>query len=123
MKRASRGIAHFLIGVLAIIFIAVVIVNMNTSTEITYSDLMTNITQEKVEKLILSSDGDRATVEIKDEKGQKIVYIPSLTAFMNSVEENVKDGSLKIVKEESHAALLDYITPISLVILLPQGLA
>ena len=117
MKRASRGIAHFLIGVLAIIFIAVVIANMNTSTEITYSDLMTNITQEKVEKLILSSDGDRATVEIKDEKGQKIVYIPSLTAFMNSVEENVKDGSLKIVKEESHAALLDYITPISLVIL------
>ena len=117
MKRASRGIAHFLIGVLAIIFIAVVIANMNTSTEITYSDLMTNITQEKIEKLILSSDGDRATVEIKDEKGQKIVYIPSLTAFMNSVEENVKDGSLKIVKEESHAALLDYITPISLVIL------
>ena len=118
MKRASRGIAPFFIIVLVVIFLAVVVAGGNSSSEMTYSDLMSRINRGEIETVTLSSDGGKAVINIKGETGQKIVNIPSLTAFMNSIEEEIKTGEI-IVKEESPSALLtmlDYITPISLVI-------
>jgi len=118
MKRASRGIAPFFIIVLVVVFLAVVVAGENKSSEMTYSELMNKITNGEVETVTLSSDGGKAIVNIKDVKGQKIVNIPSLTAFMNSIEEEIKSGEIT-VKEDSPSAILvmlDYITPISLVI-------
>ena len=121
--RRGRGIPSFMIIVLIVIFLAIVVMERNTTQEITYSDLMQSISRGEVKSVSLSSDGGKAAVIFKTEEGVKkpeprIVNIPSLTAFMNAVEEDISNGSIE-VKEESPSTiltLLDYVTPISLVL-------
>ena len=121
--RRGRGIPSFLIIVLIVFFLASVVMQANTVKEKTYSELMKDIKEEKVSEVTLSSDGGRALVKYKENDGSKYdefqVNIPSLTAFMNAVEEDISNGSIN-VKEESPSAwitFLDYLTPISLVII------
>ena len=121
--RKGRGIPSFIIIVLIVFFLASVVMQANTVKEIKYSELMKSISNGEVAEVTLSSDGGRGIVtfkEGKDIKDQKVlVNIPSLTAFMNAVEEDISQGKID-VKEESPSALvtlLDYITPISLVVI------
>ena len=115
--RKSRGIPSFIVIVLIVIFLAIVVMERNGTQEITYSNLMQSITQEEVSEIALSSDGGKAVVKYKSDE-VKVVNIPSLTAFMTAVEDQINEGKID-VKEESPSAfltILDYITPISLVI-------
>ena len=119
MKRASRGIAPIIIIVLIAIFLAIIVAEGNGIKEITYSEFMTQIAADNVEDITLSSEGNKAVVKLKNTDGFKMVNIPSLTAFMNAVEDEIKSGAVN-VKEESPsfaATLMNYITPITLVVI------
>ena len=121
--RRGRGIPSFIIIVLIVMFLAVVVMQRNTTKEITYSELMSSISKGSVAEVSLSSDGGTAAVKYKDEEGNvskeiSIVNIPSLTAFMNAIEEEIEEGEV-VVKVESPSPVLtflDYLTPISLVL-------
>ncbi len=119
MKKSGRGIAPILIIVLIVAFLAIVVAQSNQVTEISYSVLMTELNNKNVSDVTLASDGSKAIVKFKDQKGDKIVNIPSLTAFMTSIEDEVKEGTINL-KEQSVSAvesLLEYITPISILII------
>ena len=119
MKRASRGIAPIIIIVLIAIFLAIIVAEGNSVKEITYSEFMTQIAIDNVDDITLSSEGNKAVVKLKNTDGAKMVNIPSLTAFMNAVEDEIKSGSIN-VKEESPSfasTLMNYITPITLVVI------
>ena len=111
----GRGIPSFIIIVLIVIFLAIVVMERNTTQEVTYSGLMQSITKGEVEEIVLSSDGSKAAVTYKKDEGskkqvQKIVNIPSLTAFMNAVEEDIANGNIE-VKEESPSTCLRHSIP------------
>ncbi len=118
--RKGRGIPSFIIIVLIVFFLASVVMQANTVKEIKYSELMKSISSGDVLEVTLSSDGNQGIVSYKDKKEDKVlVNIPSLAAFMTAVEDEISEGKID-VKEESPSpmiTLLDYITPISLVII------
>jgi len=119
MKKPFRGIAPLIITVLIVIFMCVVVAEQGGSSEISYTELVSKIETGEVKEVNLSSDGGTAVVKIKNETGEKTVNIPDRNAFMISIEDDIREGKV-VVEEESPSALLqilDYITPISLVIL------
>ena len=119
MKKPFRGVAPLIISVLVIIFMCVLVAEQGESTEIPYSELIAQVDAGNVAEIDLSSDGSMATVKIKNEKGEKTVNIPDRNAFMISIEDDIRENKVEI-KEESPSPLLqllDYVTPISLVIL------
>ncbi|MBQ9267467.1 MAG: ATP-dependent zinc metalloprotease FtsH [Clostridia bacterium] len=119
MKKSFRGIAPLIISVILIFFVAALVAEKGESGELAYSDLITNIENNNVDSITLSSEGNSATVKLKDDRAEKKVNIPDRNAFMLSVQEDISTKNIKF-KEESPSAilkLLDYITPISIVIL------
>ena len=121
MKK-TRGIPSIIILVLVTIFIAQVVIQGNSTQEMTYSEFMRAVSEETVSEVTLRSDGSAAVVKVKNpdnpKNNLKVVNIPSLTAFMEAVEDEIKSGKLDI-KEESPSVLLtlmDYITPICLLL-------
>ncbi|MBR6253413.1 MAG: ATP-dependent zinc metalloprotease FtsH [Clostridia bacterium] len=118
MKRASRGIAPIIIIVLIAIFLAIIVAEGNGIKEMPYSELLNSISNDEVKEVSLSSDGSRAVVKLNNDE-TKFVNIPSKTALLTSVDEEIKAGKI-VLQEESPsfmATLMNYITPITLVII------
>jgi cell division protease FtsH len=119
MKKNGMGLGKLFLFVLIAACVAIVVVETNQISEISYSTLMTEIANGNVSEVTLSSDGSSATVKLVNQKGDRLVNIPSLTAFMNSVEDEVKTGKLN-VKEKSITkveSILSYVTPIGFLII------
>ena len=120
--KSAKGVPSFIVIVLIVIFLAIIVMQGNTTQEMTYSELMKAIDNEQVAEVTLSSDGGKAIVTMKSDdkkKVQNIVNIPSLTAFMTATEDDIRDGKIN-VKEESRSAILtilEYITPISFLLI------
>ena len=120
--KSAKGVPSFIVIVLIVIFLAIIVMQGNTTQEMTYSELMKAIDNEQVAEVTLSSDGGKAIVTMKSDdkkKVQNIVNIPSLTAFMTATEEDIRDGKID-VKEESRSAILtilEYITPMSFLLI------
>ena len=100
MKNGIKNLA----GVLVVIIIFTVLLNSvlnNAETKMTYSELITNISEEKISEIEISADGTTAYVKMNDSKTiQKKVTIPSLDSFMSIVEEKMVDGSIQVSQEE-----------------------
>lgn len=119
MKKSFRGIAPLIISVILIFFVAAVVAEKGENGELAYSELITNIEQNNVDSITLSSEGSSATVKLKNVREEKKVNIPDRNAFMLSIQDEITNKKITF-KEESPSAmlkLLDYITPISIVIL------
>ena len=119
MKKSFRGIAPLIISVILIFFAAALVAEKGENGELAYSELVTNIQENNVDSITLSSEGNSATVKLKNVREEKIVNIPDKNAFMLSIQDDISSKNIKF-KEKSPSALLkllDYITPISLVIL------
>ena len=119
MKKSFRGIAPLIVSVIIIFLVAALVAEKGENGELAYSELVTNIERDNVDSITLSSEGNSAYVKLKDVKEEKRVNIPDRNAFMLSIQDDITSKNIKF-KEESESAmlkLLDYITPISLVIL------
>ena len=119
MKKSFRGIAPLIISVILIFFVAALVAEKGENGELAYSELVTNIQENNVDSITLSSEGNSATVKLKNVREEKRVNIPDKNAFMLSIQDDISSKNIKF-KEKSPSALLkllDYITPISLVIL------
>ena len=119
MKKSFRGIAPLIISVILIFFAAALVAEKGENGELAYSELVTNIQENNVDSITLSSEGNSATVKLKNVREEKRVNIPDKNAFMLSIQDDISSKNIKF-KEKSPSALLkllDYITPISLVIL------
>ncbi|MGN1298373.1 MAG: ATP-dependent zinc metalloprotease FtsH, partial [Candidatus Scatovivens sp.] len=100
MKNGIKNLAGVLV---AIIFFAVLLNSVfnNAETKMTYSELITNISEEKIKEVEISADGTTAYVKLNDANTiQKKVTIPSLDSFIDSIKDKMVDGSIEVFQEE-----------------------
>ena len=118
MKNGIKTLAMWLI--IGIIFIVVLSsILENSSSKIKYSELVTNINEGKVENIELEADGGSATVTLKNDKVKREVNIPNTQAFMETVEDYLKDGAFTLEEksESFFVTILGLLTPFGLLII------
>ena len=119
MKNGIKSLAIWLIiGVILIVVISSIM--ENSSTKMTYSELIENIESGNVSSIQLSAGGNTAKVTLNDNnKIQKQVNIPSIDSFVTYAEQYIKNGNLSL-EEESESiwiTILSLITPFGLLII------
>ena len=119
MKNGIKSLAIWLIiGVILIVVISSIM--ENSSTKMTYSELIENIENGNVSSIQLSAGGNTAKVTLNDNnKIQKQVNIPSIDSFVTYAEQYIKNGNLSL-EEESESiwiTILSLITPFGLLII------
>lgn len=118
MKKGIKTLAMWLIiGVIFIVLLSSIMDNSNSKLK--YSELLTDISNGKVDSIQLESDGKTAMVNLKDEKTKKEANIPSVDSFMSFAEEYIKSGSL-VLEEKSESifvTILSLLTPFGLLII------
>ena len=118
MKKGIKTLAMWLIiGVIVIVLLSSIM--ENSSSKMTYSELVTSIANKEVESIEISATGNSATVKMKNAKAEKEVNIPSLDSFMTYTEEYLKAGDFTLdeAKESIWITILSLITPFGLLII------
>ena len=118
MKKGIKTLAMWLIiGVITIVLLSSIM--ENSSSKITYSELITSIENSDVESITISSGGTTASVKLKSSKLEKEVSLPSVDSFMEYIEEDLKAGefSLDEEKESIWITVLSLMTPFGLLII------
>ena len=118
MKKGIKTLAMWLIiGVITIVLLSSIM--ENSSSKITYSELITSIENGDVESVKMASNSTLATVKLKSSKTEKEVNLPSVDSFMEYVEEDLKAGefALEEEKESIWITVLSLITPFGLLII------
>ncbi|MBQ6860718.1 MAG: ATP-dependent zinc metalloprotease FtsH [Clostridia bacterium] len=120
MKKSFRGIAPLIICMIMMFFVAAIIADSGANKEMSYSDLLTNIKSGEVASVVLSNETSTATVTLKGKSEEHPVNIPDRNAFMLYVQDIDEDVKPDVSLDSPSVALtmLDYITPIGLVIML-----
>ena len=118
MKNSLKTLAVWLIiGVIFVVLISSIL--ENNDRKLLYSELVTKIEANEVENIEINSSGTSATVKLKNEDNQKEVNIPNMESLMNTLEEPMKNGQVK-VKEKSESwfmVILGLLTPFGILII------
>ena len=118
MKKGIKTLAMWLIiGVITIVLLSSIM--ENSSSKMTYSELITSIENSDVESVKISSGGTTASVKLKSAKLEKEVSLPSVDSFMEYIEEDLKLGefALEEEKESIWITVFSLITPFGLLII------
>ena len=118
MKKGIKTLAMWLIiGVIVIVLLSSIM--ENSSSKMTYSELITSIENSDVESVTISSSGVIATVKLKSSKSEKEVSLPSVDSFMEYIEEDLKAGEFTLdeEKESIWITVLSLVTPFGLLII------
>ena len=118
MKNSLKTLAIWLIiGVIFIVLISSIL--ENNDRKLLYSELVTKIEANEVENIEINSSGTSASVKLKNDETQKEVNIPNMENFMNTLDEPMKNGQVK-VKEKSESwfmIILGLLTPFGILII------
>ena len=120
MKKPFRGIAPLLITMILIFFAVMLFADRANTTEMDYSTLVSEINADNVESIELSSEANTAYVKIKNQKDEKLVNLTDRAELTKLVQERIIEGSNIKFKADSASSILtilDYVTPIVIVIL------
>ena len=118
MKKGIKTLAMWLIiGVIVIVLLSSIM--ENSSSKMTYSELITGIENGEVENIKISADGSMASVKLKNSKLEKEVNIPSLDSFITYTEDYLKTGEITLEEERESIwiTVLSLITPFGLLII------
>lgn len=118
MKNSIKTLATWLIiGVIFIILVGSIFDSSNN--KLAYSELVAKIESGEVKEIEISSDGKKAEVKLKNENLVKQVNIPSMENLMETLQESMKTGSVK-VNEKSESifmVILSLLTPFGILII------
>ena len=118
MKNSIKTLATWLIiGVILIILInSIFYSSYNT---LAYSDLVGKIESGEVKEIVISSDGTTAEVKLKNENLVKQVNIPSMDNLMDTLQESMKNGTVKVSEksESLFMVILGLLTPFGILII------
>lgn len=106
-----------IIGIILIVLISSII--ENTDNKLAYSDLLAKVEAGEVQEIVLSADGTKAEVQLKNENFSKEVNIPSVDSLMDNLSESMKAGTVT-VSEKSQSiwmVILSLLTPFGLLII------
>ena len=118
MKKGIKTLAMWLIiGIIVIVLLSSIM--ENSSSQMTYSELITSIENGEVESINISSDGSMATVKLKDTKIEREVNIPSLDSFMSYIGEDLAAGTIGLEEDDQSIwiTIFSLITPFGLLII------
>ena len=111
MKNGIKTLAMWLImGIIFLVILTSILDNSNNKMD--YSTLISKIESGEVEKIVISSDGTTASVELIAERGTKEVNIPSLESFMDYVQNVLPEGNI-VLNEESTSVLVTILSLLS----------
>lgn len=83
-----------------------------TSKQITYTELLNKIVAREVKEIEISYDKESAEVVYKNDTVKRTVDIPDMSAFMQSIEENIKNSEVDVkISEESGLTIFISILP------------
>ena len=118
MKNGIKSLAMWLI--IFIIFIVLIssIID-NTENRLAYSELLSKVEAGEVKEITLESNGSKAEVKLKNENFSKEVNIPSVENLMNSLNESMKAGTVKVTEKSESVWLVVFnlLTPFGILII------
>ena len=118
MKNGIKTLAMWLIiGIILIVLISSIVENRDN--KLAYSDLISKIEAGEVKEITLSADGVKAEVKLKNENFSKEVNIPSVENLMNSLNESMKAGTVKVTEksESIWMVIFSLLTPFGILII------
>ncbi len=119
MKQPFRGISPLFITMI-LIFFSVTLLLDKGSSEMEYSTLVAQISEDNVESIELASETNVAYVKLRDSKEEKVVNLTDKTELTKLINEKILEGSDIKYKADATSSILtflDYLTPIIIVIL------
>ena len=120
MKKTFRGIAPLLITMILLFFGIAMIFSDKTTSEMEYGTLVSEIESGNVESIELASETNVAYVKLKDQENEKVVNLTDRAELTKLVQEKIREGSdirYKANSASSFLTILDYVTPIIIVVL------
>ena len=118
MKKGIKTLAMWLIiGIIFIVLLSSIMDNNNTKLK--YSELLTNISEGKVEAIEIDSDGVTASVQLKGESNKKQTNIPDMGSFLTYSEDYLRQGdfTLEEKSESIFITILSLLTPFGILII------
>ena len=118
MKNSIKTLAMWLIiGIILVVLISSIIENRDN--KLAYSELISKIEAGEVKEITLSSDGAKAEVKLKNENFTKEVNIPSVENLMNSLNDSMKAGAVKVTEksESIWMVIFSLLTPFGILII------
>ena len=118
MKNSIKTLAMWLI-ILVIFIVLITSILDNTNNKLAYSELVSKIETGEVKEIEISSDGAKAEVILKNENSPKEVNIPSIDNLMNTLEDSMKNESVKVTEksESIFMVALSLLTPFGILII------
>ena len=124
----KKGIKSVVIWAAVIMFILLLVLNLsyNSGKEISYSELITDMSSGSIKKLVIDSDHESVTAYYTEESDNtdveniKIATIPNDEAFMEIISQKMFEGTLNIdiVQKQSSEYLDLFATFLPIVIML-----
>ena len=118
MKNSIKTLATWLIiGVIFIVLISSIFDSSNN--KLAYSELIAKVEAGEVSEIEISADGSKAEVKLKNENIIKQVNIPSMYNLMDTLQESMKSGTVKVdEKSESiFMVIVSLLTPFGILII------
>ena len=118
MKNSIKTLAMWLIiGIILVVLISSIVENRDN--KLAYSELISKIEAGEVKEITLSSDGVKAEVKLKNENFTKEVNIPSVENLMNSLNNSMKAGTVKVTEksESIWMVIFSLLTPFGILII------
>ncbi|MBR1803140.1 MAG: ATP-dependent zinc metalloprotease FtsH [Clostridia bacterium] len=106
-----------IIGIILIVLISSIM--ENRENKLAYSELVSKIEAGEVKEIELAADGEKAKVKLKDENFTKEVNIPSVDNLMETLNESMRAGTIKVTEKSQSIwmVLLTLLTPFGLLII------
>ena len=118
MKSGIKSLATWLIiGVIVIVLISAVM--DNSSSKMTYSELISSIKDSEVASVEISSDGETAYVTMNDDETIREVNIPSMDSFITYCETYLESETFELEIESTSIwyTVLEFLMPLALIII------
>ena len=118
MKNSIKTLAMLIIiGIILVVLISSIVENRDN--KLAYSELISKIEAGEVKEITLSSDGVKAEVKLKNENFTKEVNIPSVENLMNSLNDSMKAGTVKVTEksESIWMVIFSLLTPFGILII------
>ena len=118
MKNSIKTLAMWLvIGIILVVLISSIVENRDN--KLAYSELISKIEAGEVKEITLSSDGVKAEVKLKNENFTKEVNIPSVENLMDSLNDSMKAGTVKVTEksESIWMVIFSLLTPFGILII------
>ena len=118
MKNGIKTLAMWLIiGIILIVLISSIVEIRDN--KLAYSELISKIEAGEVKEITLEADGTKAEVKLKNENFSKEVNIPSVENLMNSLNDSMKAGTVKVTEksESIWMVIFSLLTPFGLLII------